>query len=38
MDEQFRWLVGLDWASALHRASPSAMCRTDGTALAEMCA
>jgi transposase len=46
MDEQFRWFVGLDWASALHRVrvvdgnGKSVAERDvphDGTALAEMC-
>jgi transposase len=47
MDEQFRWFVGLDWASAVHRVrvvdgnGKSVAERDvphDGAALAEMCA
>jgi transposase len=47
MDEQFRWFVGLDWASAVHRVrvvdgegKPVAERDVphDGAALAEMCA
>jgi transposase len=47
MDEQFRWFVGLDWASALHRVCVADSegkhvaerdVPHDGAALAEMCA